>query len=234
MFVTLRKRFYLYLSRMIGLRIINGNAFVILFVKNLCSVGSAVQLQFYDILGQFLQNNTNYYVCYSAEYILFILNKNYWPQSKANAFEILFVKNLCRDGTTFPYDFVTFQASFYRKILIIMFVTLRKGFYLYLSIMIGLRIINGNAFVIILSRTCAGSGRLFSYNFMTFWASFYRAILIIWLLYVEQSKFIFIKNIWPQSKGNAFDILFVKYLCRVGTTFRLRFCDIFRPVSIEQ
>ena len=174
----LRNRFYLYLPRIIGLSVINGNAFEIRFVKNLCRVRTTFRLQFVTFLGQFLQNHTNNYVCYSAKYIRFIFIKYYWLQSKGNAFEKLFVKNLCRVGTTFRLRFFHILGQFLQNN------TNNYGFYmwnrlnLYSSRIIGLKV-KEMPLKYFLVRTCAGLCRLFGYNFMTFWASFYRTILII-------------------------------------------------------
>ena len=133
---------------------------------------------FVTFLGQFVQNHTNNYVYYSAKYIRFIFIKYYWLQSKGNAFEIVFVKNLCRVGTTF-------QLRFYHKLgQFLQNNTNKYGFYtsnilnLYLSTIIGLRV-KEMPLKQFLSRTCAGSGRLLGYGFMTLWSSFQRTIIII-------------------------------------------------------
>ena len=76
-----------------------------------------------------------------------------------------------------------------------------------------------------LSRTCAGPGRLCGYDFMTFPGTSYKTILNFVCgidmsndYPVESIKFMFIKNYWLRSLGNAIEILFVKNLSRVGTT----------------
>ena len=122
---------------------------------------------FVTFLGQFLQNHTGNYVCYSAKYIRFIFIKYYWLQSKGNAFEILFVKNLCRVGTTFRLRFYHILGQLLQNN------TNNQGFYtsnrlnLYLSRIYGLRV-KVMPLKYFLSRSCAGSGRIFGFNFVTF------------------------------------------------------------------
>ena len=84
-----------------------------------------------------------------------------------------------------------------------------------------------------LSRTCGRSGRIFGYDFVIFLGQFIETNNY-YFYSPEYILFIFIENSWPQHKGNAFEILFVKNLCRVGASFRFRFYDIFMPVSINQ
>ena len=118
---------------------------------------------------------------YSVEQIKFIFIKNYWLRSIRNAIEILFVKNLCRDGTTLRLRFYDISGHFLYH--------------------------NTNNYV---------CGIDMSNNYS-----------------VDQIKFIFIKNYWLRSIGNAIEILFVKDLCRVGTTLWLRFYDFLGQILLK-
>ena len=167
-------------------------------------------------------------------YSLNFFIKNYQPQSKGNAFEILFVTNLRRVGTNFRLRFCDIFRPVSLQKLIIIIVTLRNIFYLYLSRILGLRV-KEMPLKQFLSSTCAESGRLFVYDFVTFLGQFLQNSINNYLCYsAEQILFIFIENYLPQSKGNAFGLLFIKNLCRVGATFLLRFTTLFRSVSVKQ
>ena len=76
-------------------------------------------------------------------------------------------------GRPCGYGFMTFQVNAYKKILIIMsvkqirlIITLQNRLYLYFSRIIGFGV-QEMPLKYFLSRTCAGSGRLFGDNFMT-------------------------------------------------------------------